>query len=342
MTAYDKTKKELNDHPRVWLVTGVAGFIGSNLLETLLTLNQTVVGVDNFSTGCRSNLDEVRGLVGKGQWDSFRFIEGDICSLDSCRDVCKDVDIVLHQAAMGSVPRSIKHPVSTNDNNVNGTLNMLVAARDNKVRRFVFASSSSVYGDHSESPKTENRTGRPLSPYAVTKLVDELYADQFAAHYGLETIGLRYFNVFGPRQNPRGPYAAVIPVWIAAMLEGLPVCINGTGETSRDFCYVDNAIQMNILAGTVGESSALNRVYNVALDARTTLNELFSLLRNRLESDFEYLRNAKPIYREFREGDILHSQADISQAVRLTGYAPTHNVSQGLDETLRWHLDARG
>lgn len=340
-TAYEKIRNELKDHPRVWLVTGVAGFIGSNLLEELLDLGQTVVGVDNFSTGSRNNLDEVRDLVGKDGWERFRFVEGDICSLESCREACQGVDIVLHQAAMGSVPRSIKHPVSTNDNNINGTLNMLVAARDNEVRRFVYASSSSVYGDHPELPKTENRTGRPLSPYAVTKLVDEMYADQFSAHYGLEAVGLRYFNVFGPRQNPRGPYAAVIPLWIAAMLEGQPVYINGTGETSRDFCFVDNAVQVNILAGTVDRASALNRVYNVALDARTTLNELFALLRTQLEPDHEHLRGSSPVYREFREGDILHSQADISQAVQLLGYAPTHKVSQGIEETLRWHIETR-
>lgn len=340
-TAYARLEADLGTEPRSWLVTGVAGFIGSNLLEELLSLGQTVVGIDNFSTGNRNNLDEVRSLIGKDGWDRFRFVEGDICSLDSCREACEGVDIVLHQAAMGSVPRSIKHPLSTNDNNINGTLNMLVAARDAGISRFVYASSSSVYGDHEELPKVETITGRLLSPYAVTKMADEMYAEQFSAHYGLETVGLRYFNVFGPRQNPKGPYAAVIPLWIAAMIEDSPVYINGTGETSRDFCFVKNAVQVNLLAGATGNRSALNRVYNVALNARTTLNELFTLLRDQLAPDHEHLRGREPVYRDFREGDILHSQADIGRAVELLGYAPTYTVRQGLEETLKWHLDAR-
>jgi len=338
--AFEKLKDELRNNPRVWLVTGVAGFIGINLLEELLNLEQAVVGLDNFSTGRRSNLDEIRALVGEERWRRFRFVEGDLCSLDDCRRACEKVDIVLNQAALGSVPRSLKHPSDTNENNVNGTLNMLIAARDAKVGRFVFASSSSVYGDHKELPKTESITGRLLSPYAVTKMVNELYADQFAHHYGLETIGLRYFNVFGPRQNPNGPYAAVIPVWIAALIAGNPVYINGTGETSRDFCYVKNAVQVNLLAGTVEDRTALNKVYNVALNERTSLNQLFEMLRSRLADEYEHIRDMEPIYRDFRDGDILHSQADISQADRLLGYAPTHTVKAGIEETLNWYLRA--
>lgn len=322
-------------------MTGIAGFIGANLLEELLNLDQNVVGLDNFATGSRRNLDEIRSLVSAARWDRFRFIEGDICSRDVCRQACEKVDIVLNQAALGSVPRSIKHPGSTNENNINGTLNMLIAARDAGVRRFVYASSSSVYGDHEELPKVEKITGRLLSPYAVTKKVNELYADQFARHYGLETIGLRYFNVFGPRQNPNGPYAAVIPLWIKAMIEGKPVYINGTGETSRDFCYVKNAVQVNLLAGTTDNRSALGEVYNVAISGRTTLNQLFEMLRSHLDSEFEHLQTMEPQYREFRDGDIMHSQADISRAERLLAYAPTHTVKQGIEETLSWHLQEK-
>lgn len=338
MTAYEKLKLELRSTPKNWLVTGCAGFIGSNLLEHLLKLDQTVVGLDSFATGKRKNLDEVRSLVSEEQWQGFRFIEGDICDLSACQEACEDVDYVLHQAALGSVPRSIDNPVNSTESNVNGTLNMLIAARDKKVKRFVYASSSSVYGDHPALPKVEENIGAPLSPYAVTKFVNELYATQFARHYGLETIGLRYFNVFGPRQDPEGPYAAVIPKWVAAMIKGEQVYINGTGETSRDFCFVKNVVQMNTLAATCDNPDAVNQVYNVAVNARTNLNELFEMLRSRLASNFSHLNDFKPVYRDFRAGDVMHSQADIAKAERLVGYGPTYSIEQGLDEALGWYV----
>ena len=275
--ALDQTVRTLQGSPRTWLVTGVAGFIGSNLLEQLLRLDQTVVGLDNFSTGKQRNLDEVKALVGADRWARFRLVEGDICELEACRVVCRGVDYVLHQAALGSVPRSLEDPIATNANNVTGFLNMLVAARDAGVQRFVYAASSSTYGDHPALPKIEERIGRPLSPYAVTKYVNELYADVFARCYGLQTVGLRYFNIFGPRQDPDGAYAAVIPKWVSSLLRGEPVYINGTGETSRDFCYVNNAIQANLLAATVERVEAIDQVYNVAVNARTSLLELFTL-----------------------------------------------------------------
>jgi UDP-N-acetylglucosamine 4-epimerase len=330
-------QKELIATQKTWLVTGCAGFIGSNLLEQLLKLDQTVVGLDNFATGKQRNLDEVRTLVGEEQWRRFRFIESDIREPGCCAQACAGVDFVLHQAALGSVPRSIADPVASTTSNVNGTLNMLVAARDAKVRRFVYASSSSVYGDHPALPKMEENIGAPLSPYAVTKYVNELYAAQFARHYGLETIGLRYFNVFGPRQDPNGPYAAVIPKWVAAMIAAEQVFINGTGETSRDFCYVANVVQMNLLAATCGNAETVNQVYNVAVNARTTLIELFELLRSRLVGKFSHLTDFKPVYQDFRAGDVMHSQADIGKAKRLVGYEPTYSIEQGLDEALGWY-----
>lgn len=336
-SAYEAVKTDLRDNPKTWLVTGCAGFIGSNLLERLLKLGQTVVGLDNFSTGNRQNLDEVRTLVGEEQWQRFRFIEGDVREPAGCSTACRGVDYVLHQAALGSVPRSIADPVTSTACNVNGTLNMLVAARDQRVKRFVYASSSSVYGDHPALPKKEENIGRPLSPYAVTKYVNELYAGQFAAHYGLECVGLRYFNVFGPRQDPNGPYAAVIPKWVAAMIGGETVYINGTGETSRDFCFVENVVQMNLLAATSGNPAAVNQVYNVAVNARTTLNRLFELLRALLAADYPHLSDCRPVYRDFRAGDVLHSQADIAKAERLLGYRPSHAIEQGLAEALGWY-----
>ena len=336
--AYEAVRQYLVAEPKKWLVTGVAGFIGSNLLEHLLRLDQNVVGIDNFSTGKKKNLEEVRHLVGEHTWGRFTFIEGDIRHLPTCQQGCEGADFVLHQAALGSVPRSIEDPITSNDNNVTGTLNMLVASRDRKVKRMVYAASSSTYGDHPGLPKVEEVIGKPLSPYAVTKYVNELYADVFARTYGLETIGLRYFNVFGPRQDPEGAYAAVIPRWVAAMIKGEAVYINGTGETSRDFCYVENVVQMNLLAATSHNEEAINQVYNTALNARTSLNELFAMIREKLRPYYPHLANSKPIYREFRKGDVLHSQADIGKGVRLLGYAPTHTIDQGLGAALEWYM----
>lgn len=338
-TPFEILKQNLQTCPKKWLVTGCAGFIGSNLLEHLLKLDQTVVGLDNFATGKRRNLDEVRSIVGQEQWGRFRFIEGDIRDRATCAVACSGIDYVLHEAALGSVPRSIDDPFNTNDNNVAGTLNMLIAARDAKVTRFVYASSSSVYGDHPALPKVEENIGAQLSPYAVSKYVDELYAAQFSRHYGLECIGLRYFNVFGPRQDPEGPYAAVIPKWVSAMIAGEPIYINGTGETSRDFCYVANVVQANLLAATCPDPSAGNRVYNVALNDRTDLNQLFELLRDGLSEHFAHLRDLKPVYRSFRPGDVMHSQAEIRAAAELLGYSPTHTVRLGLKAALQWYVN---
>lgn len=335
--ALDNAHRVLQTSPRRWLVTGVAGFIGSNLLEQLLRLDQTVVGMDNFSTGKQRNLDEVQALVGADRWNRFSFVKGDIRDLDTCHRVCRGVDYVLHEAALGSVPRSLEDPITTNANNVTGFLNMLVAARDAGVKRFVYAASSSTYGDHPALPKVEERIGRPLSPYAVTKYVNELYADVFARCYGLRTVGLRYFNIFGPRQDPDGAYAAVIPKWVSSLLRGEPVYINGTGETSRDFCYIQNAIQANLLAVTVERAEATDQVYNVAVNARTTLLELFTLLRDGLAARHPHLKDVQPVHRNFRAGDVLHSQADIGKARRLLGYEPTHSIGEGLAASLGWY-----
>lgn len=335
---YQLIKQKLKEEPKAWLITGVAGFIGSNLLEQLLKLEQVVVGLDNFCAGKKENLAEVESLVSAEQWKRFTFIEGDICKLETCQRACQGVDYVLHQAALGSVPRSIVQPLLFNEANITGTASMLVAARDKNVKRFVYASSSSVYGDEPTLPKREDMIGKPLSPYAMTKHVNELYAAVFARTYGVETIGLRYFNVFGSRQDPEGPYAAVMPKWITAMLKGEPLYINGTGETSRDFCYIDNAVQINLLAAMSNRPEAVNHVYNVAINGRTTLNELFEMLRERLARHFPHLHDYKPVYREFRNGDIMHSQADISKAQRLLGYAPTHTVAQGLGAALAWYM----
>ena len=321
-----------------WLVTGVAGFIGSNLLEALLKSDQRVRGMDNFATGSSRNLEDVREKVGVERWQNFRMIEADICNWEACVDACTQVDYVLHQAALGSVPRSISNPIATNQSNVNGFVNMLCAAKEAGVRRFVFASSSSVYGDSPLLPKVEGQIGNGLSPYAVSKRVNELYADVFSRCYGMQTIGLRYFNVFGPRQDPDGPYAAVIPKWIGAMMHNEPVHINGDGETSRDFCYVANAVQANLLAATTENIEAFNQVYNVAVGERTTLNQLFCELRDRLLPQFPHLNQFKPAYREFRAGDVRHSHADISKARKLLGYEPTHRIDSGLDEALEWYV----
>lgn len=344
MSQYDDIKTHLNDEPEVWLITGVAGFIGSNLLETLLRLNQKVVGLDNFATGHERNLSEVRGLVSEAQWKRFHFIEGDIRNLEDCRRAMAhpdggDVKFVLHQAALGSVPRSVDDPITSNAANVTGFLNMLVSARDARVKRIVYAASSSTYGDHPDLPKVEDKIGRPLSPYAVTKFVNELYADVFARSYGFQSVGLRYFNVFGPRQDPNGAYAAVIPRWISSMIKSEPVLINGDGETSRDFCFVANAVQANILAATSNNIDAANKVYNVAYGQRTSLNELYQELALRLSSIYSHLQDAKPVYRDFRKGDVRHSLADISRARTLLGYDPEYDVRKGLDVAMDWYMD---
>jgi UDP-N-acetylglucosamine 4-epimerase len=337
LSTYDHLKKTLPHQPKTWLITGVAGFIGSNLLETLLSLGQTVRGIDNFSTGHQSNLDDVQEKSGEN-WNNFTFYKTDIRDLESCSKICEGVDIVLHQAALGSVPRSIADPALTNDSNINGFLNMLIAARDAKVKRFIYAASSSTYGDHPSLPKKEDVIGKPLSPYAVTKYVNELYADVFAKTYGMETIGLRYFNVFGPRQDPNGAYAAVIPKWLNNLLLGNPCHINGDGETSRDFCYIDNTVQANLLAATSDHPDAANQIYNVAFGDRTTLNELYESMRTILAERDSNISTAKPVYQDFRTGDVRHSLADISKAATLLGYAPSHNAQQGLEETAEWFI----
>lgn len=337
MSAYTDLRAHLPREPRSWLVTGAAGFIGSNLLEALLKLDQRVVGLDNFATGFQRNLDEVKSLVTPAQWDRLRFIEGDIRNLDDCKRACEGVDFVLHQAALGSVPRSLADPIATNGTNIGGFLNMLVAARDAKVRSFTYAGSSSTYGDHPALPKIEERIGTPLSPYSVTKLVNELYADTFARNYGFQAIGLRYFNVFGRRQNPNGAYAAVIPKWTGAMIQGEEVFINGDGETSRDFCYVENAIQANLLAAAATMPEARNQVYNVAVGGRTTLKQLFEFIREALAANgVRYDR--QPAYRDFRTGDVRHSQADIAKGQRLLGYEPQFDIRAGIQAAMPWYV----
>jgi UDP-N-acetylglucosamine/UDP-N-acetylgalactosamine 4-epimerase len=391
MTAYEQLLQDLPKAPKTWLVTGVAGFIGSNLLETLLKLDQRVVGLDNFATGHQRNLDEVQTLVTPAQWANFHFIQGDIRKLEDCQkamtfrhcderskdsrhceersdaaiqsaDTGTPVDYVLHQAALGSVPRSLADPIATNETNITGFLNMLVAARDAKVKSFTYAASSSTYGDHPALPKVEENIGNPLSPYAVTKYVNELYASVFARSYGFNTIGLRYFNVFGPRQDPNGAYAAVIPKWTDALIKGEPIYINGDGETSRDFCFVANAVQANILAARVATLHSviasearqsmlaelpLNQVYNVAVGDRTTLNQLFAMLCDNLvelvvENEArQSIATSQPVYRDFRDGDVRHSQADVGKAQRLLGFIPTHSIEQGISKAIPWYLANR-
>ncbi|MEA1081439.1 NAD-dependent epimerase/dehydratase family protein [Marinobacter qingdaonensis] len=336
MSKYQEVREGVAAAPKTWLITGAAGFIGSNLLEHLLKLNQRVVGLDNFATGHQSNLDEVQSLVSCEQWSRFQFMEGDIRNPEDCVRACKGVDYVLHQAALGSVPRSLKDPLATNAANITGFLNMLVAARDAEVSSFTYAASSSTYGDHPALPKVEENIGKPLSPYAVTKYVNELYAEVFARSYGFKAIGLRYFNVFGKRQDPNGAYAAVIPKWTAAMVRGEDVWINGDGETSRDFCFVENAVQANLLAATVDEP-AKNEVYNVAVGDRTTLNRLFSALKGALaENGVRY--DKPPVYRDFRPGDVRHSQADIGKAATQLGYAPEFRITEGIAKAMPWYL----
>ncbi|BCB26555.1 capsular polysaccharide biosynthesis protein [Sulfurimicrobium lacus] len=338
MTRFQDAQQHLKGHQYHWLITGVAGFIGSNLLEALLILNQKVTGLDNFSTGYRHNLDQVQALVGAEAWENFDFIEGDIRNLEDCVRACKNVDYVLHEAALGSVPRSIENPILANENNITGFLNMLVASRDAPVKRFVYAASSSTYGDHPDLPKVESVIGNPLSPYAVTKYVNELYADVFARCYGTESIGLRYFNIFGPRQDPNGAYAAVIPQWVAALIKNQTLYINGDGETSRDFCFIDNVVQANVLAALADSPESTNQVYNVALNERTSLNQLYEMMRSLLLEQFPHLNNHRPQYVDFREGDVRHSQADISKAGRLLGFEPTHRIDQGLKQAMDWYV----
>jgi len=339
MTKFDKVKTDLLREQHTWCVTGVAGFIGSNILEILLKLNQKVVGLDNFSTGYQKNLDEVKAAVSTTQWAYFSFIKGDIRNQDDCKNAVKDCDYVLHQAALGSVPRSLDDPITTNEVNVGGQLNMLTAARDADVKGFVYAASSSTYGDHPGLPKVEDRIGVPLSPYAVTKYVNELYGSVFETAYNFKSTGLRYFNVFGPRQDPQGAYAAVIPLWTAAIIAGDTLFINGDGETSRDFCYVDNAVQANILAA-LAQGEAAGQVYNVACNVRTTLNELKSYIHTSLLKFDESVESPEVIYREFRDGDVRHSQADISKAASLLGFEPTHQIGSGIDNAIPWYLNS--
>ncbi|WP_313483109.1 NAD-dependent epimerase/dehydratase family protein [Acinetobacter variabilis] len=337
MNQYQTVCEQLQQTPKTWLVTGVAGFIGSNLLETLLKLNQKVVGLDNFSTGHQYNLDEVQSQVSAEQWENFHFIKGDIRNLADCQKACADVDYVLHEAALGSVPRSIADPITTNETNISGFLNILTAARDAGVSSFTYAASSSTYGDHPALPKVEEHIGHPLSPYAVTKYVNELYADVFARAYGFKSIGLRYFNVFGKRQDPNGAYAAVIPKWTASMIAGDDVFINGDGETSRDFCFIENTVQANILAATTTNENAKNQVYNVAVGDRTTLNELYRAIQNALaENGVQYDKD--PIYRDFRAGDVRHSQASIAKIQQHLGYAPQYKIAEGIQLAMQWYV----
>ena len=320
--------------PKKWLVTGVAGFIGSHILQELLSLGQDVVGLDNFSTGSQSNLDDVRGNVTSGQWGNFTMYEGDITDFGDCQRCVACVDYVLHQAALGSVPRSIDNPIATNEANLTGFLNMLWAAKETEVKRFVYASSSAVYGDSPTLPKREDQTGQCLSPYAITKAVNETYCNNFFDLYGLSSVGLRYFNVFGPRQDPEGAYAAVIPKWFAAMIGNQDVLINGDGETSRDFCYVKNVVKANILSAINSQASAT--VLNVAVGMRTSLNELQNLIRESLETrGFSYDR--PPVYKDFRKGDVRHSLANISKAETCIGYVPDFTIADGMKETAAWY-----
>ncbi len=335
---YEEYKGRLQGYSRTWLITGVAGFIGSNLLEALLNLDQRVVGLDNFATGYAKNLAEAQSQVTPEQWLRFSFVEGDIRDLATCRRVCAGVDYVLHQAALGSVPRSIEDPVLTNENNISGFLHMLIAARDAQVRRFVYAASSSTYGDHPGLPKKEDEIGRPLSPYALTKYVNELYAEVVARVYNFNCIGLRYFNIFGKRQDPDGAYAAVIPKWFSGMINGTEAYINGDGETSRDFCYIDNCVQANVLAACTTNDEAVNQVYNIAFGERTTLNELFYSIRERVAGFYPDVAAIKPTYRDFRLGDVRHSLADISKARALLGYEPEYSVLAGLDAAAAWYV----
>lgn len=342
MTSYEKLQKYLIDNQSLWLITGVAGFIGSNLLEKLLMLNQKVIGLDNFETGYEANIDQAildaNNATGKDLSNNFKLLKGDIKNSIDCIKACNGVDYVLHQAAIGSVPRSIEDPIETNKANIDGFLNMLVASRDAKVKRFVYAASSSSYGDNQDLPKTEEIIGDPLSPYAVTKYVNELYASVFAKNYNFKTIGLRYFNIFGKRQDPDGAYAAVIPKWVNAILNNEDIYINGDGETSRDFCYVDNTVQMNLLAATTQNDKATDQVYNVALNDRTSLNELHNMIQKMLIERVGGLKKKNAIYRDFRAGDVRHSQASIDKAKKLLDYQPNYKIIDGMDKAIDWYI----
>ena len=344
MNKYEELKEYLNKNQKTWLITGVAGFIGSNLLEKLLILNQKVVGLDNFETGHQHNIDQAlkdaSNISSRDQSCNFKFINGDIRNIDDCEQACDGVDYVLHQAALGSVPRSIEDPFATNDANINGFLNILIVSKDKKVKRFVYAASSSSYGDNTDLPKIEHMIGNPLSPYAVTKLVNELYANVFAKNYNFKTIGLRYFNIFGKRQDPNGAYAAVIPKWVASISNNKKVYINGDGETSRDFCYIENAVQANILAAMTTNQEAIDQVYNVALNQRTSLNQLYKLIEDKIIERVDGLEQKKPVYRDFRAGDVRHSQASIDKAKELLNYRPQYKVSDGLDEAIDWYINS--
>ena len=338
MRTYEEVRQQLSASPRRWLVTGAAGFIGSHLVEHLLGLGQSVVGLDNFSTGKRENLEHVERAAGPARWARFRFVEGDIRDLAACNGACAGVDLVLHQAGLGSVPRSIDKPLRTHDSNVNGFLNMLLAARDAGVERMVYASSSAVYGDHPGLPKVEAELGRAMSPYGLSKRMNELYADVFAACYGFGSVGLRYFNVFGPRQDPDGPYASVIPAWLGALLRGEPAYINGDGSHARDYCHVDNVVQANLLAASVDDPQAIGQAYNVAVGEQTTLSELFAIMREQLARRVPHLAGARPVHRAERRGDMLLSRADTSKASRLLGYRPAYDLRSGLAQTVDWYM----
>ena len=343
MRSYDELQEFLKSNQSTWLITGVAGFIGSNLLENLLILNQKVVGLDNFDTGYQHNIDQAisdaEKITGRNESNNFIFIKGDIRKIEDCNKACLEVDYVLHQAALGSVPRSIEDPINTNKANIDGFLNMLVASRDARVKRFVYAASSSTYGDHPGLPKIESEIGSPLSPYAVTKAVNEMYAQVFAKVYGFRAIGLRYFNIFGKRQDPNGAYAAVIPKWISAILNKEDVFINGDGQTSRDFCYIENTVQINLLAALSSDDKATDQIYNVALNDRTSLNTLFNMIQVSLMQRVIGLEKKDPIYRDFRVGDVKHSQANIDKAIDLLSYHPKYNISKGLDKSMDWYVE---
>tara|TARA_B100000029_G_scaffold273909_1_gene268672 strand:+ start:576 stop:1616 length:1041 start_codon:yes stop_codon:yes gene_type:complete len=339
--AYLKLKISLKRSPKKWLITGVAGFIGSNILRELLDLNQTVVGLDNFSTGHKRNLEEIKKNISVDKWKNFNFIEGDITDFNICKRSTKNIDFTLHQAALGSVPRSIKDPINTNKSNIEGFLNMIYASKESKVKRFLYAASSSTYGDHKALPKKENIIGNPLSPYAVTKRVNEMYADVFGKVYGLNSVGLRYFNVFGPSQDPNGAYAAVVPKWIDAMHKGKAIYINGDGKTSRDFCYIKNVIQANLLASTCKKTISTNQVYNIAVGEKTSLNRLFKLIQKEFLISDSRFKKVTPFYRDFREGDIMHSLADISKARKHFNYQPSYKIAEGIQETVAWYLSTK-
>ena len=328
---YKNLLYQLNKEKKTWLVTGAAGFIGSNLVEALLLLNQDVIGLDNFATGYEENIVNIKDK-------NFEFIEADITNMDRCITALKGVDYVLHQAALGSIPRSINDPINTNNSNIVGFLNLLTAAKESNIKRFIFAGSSSTYGDHPALPKKEENIGNPLSPYAITKYVNELYAETFNRHYGLEFVGLRYFNVFGKRQRKEGPYAAVIPKWITGILEGNEIFINGDGSTSRDFCYIENVIQANILSALCKNKKSTNQIYNVAVNDQTTLNELYIMISSAISEIDSSIEIPLPIHRDFRAGDIMHSRADITKAKTLLGYDPDYPVDRGIKETVKWYM----